>query len=154
MKIGALDYVLKPLKLHALLPVLARAMEVRRLRMENVQLRETLAAFELSQIIAYSLDLDTLVHKTADAALKQLDADEVSLMLPTDEGDGLMWQWRWAKRRDELLGKRVPFGKGIAGWVARRHEPVRLEGEVNDPRLPPFTLALTSYPLFRCPCLR
>ncbi len=138
MKIGALDYVLKPLKLHALLPVLSRAMEVRRLRMENVQLRETLAVFELSQTIAYSLDFNILVHKAADAALKQLDADEVSVMLPTDDGDELYVAAALGNRRDELLGKRVPFGNGIAGWVARRHEPVRLDGEVNDPRFAPI----------------
>ncbi|MBX9678408.1 MAG: sigma-54 dependent transcriptional regulator [Gemmataceae bacterium] len=40
MKVGAFDYVLKPFKLQAMLPVLARAMQVRRLRMENVRLRE------------------------------------------------------------------------------------------------------------------
>ncbi len=138
MKVGALDYVLKPFKLRGLLPVLARAAEVRRLRMENVQLRETLAVFELGQIIEYSLDLDTLVNKAADAALKQLDADEVSIMLPTDDGDGLYVAVALGERRNELLGKRVPFDKGIAGWVARQHEPVRLEGAVNDPRFAPI----------------
>ncbi len=40
MKSGAFDYVLKPFKLQAMLPVLDRAMEVRRLRLENVRLRE------------------------------------------------------------------------------------------------------------------
>ena len=40
MKLGAFDYVLKPFKLQAMLPILARAMQVRRLRMENVRLRE------------------------------------------------------------------------------------------------------------------
>jgi signal transduction histidine kinase len=38
MKSGALDYVLKPLKLSALLPVLSRALTVRRLRVENASL--------------------------------------------------------------------------------------------------------------------
>lgn len=47
MKAGALDYVLKPLKLSVLLPVLARAVGVRRLRMENLELRDTLAIHEL-----------------------------------------------------------------------------------------------------------
>jgi DNA-binding NtrC family response regulator len=42
MKSGAFDYVLKPFKLQAMLPTLARAMEVRRLRMENVRLRRYL----------------------------------------------------------------------------------------------------------------
>jgi DNA-binding NtrC family response regulator len=39
MKAGAFDYVLKPFRLQAMLPILDRAMGVRRLRMENVRLR-------------------------------------------------------------------------------------------------------------------
>jgi DNA-binding NtrC family response regulator len=39
MKAGAFDYVLKPFRLQQILPVLDRAMEVRRLRVENVRLR-------------------------------------------------------------------------------------------------------------------
>ncbi len=40
MKIGAFDYLLKPFDLQSVLPVLARAMSVRRLRRENVRLRQ------------------------------------------------------------------------------------------------------------------
>ena len=40
MKVGAFDYVLKPFDLHTMLPILARALEVRRLRTENVRLRQ------------------------------------------------------------------------------------------------------------------
>jgi DNA-binding NtrC family response regulator len=40
MKLGAFDYVLKPFKLQMMLPILARAMQVRRLRTENVRLRQ------------------------------------------------------------------------------------------------------------------
>ena len=39
MKSGALDYILKPFKLSAILPVLARALSVRRLRLENQELQ-------------------------------------------------------------------------------------------------------------------
>jgi len=39
MKSGALDYILKPFKLSALLPVLDRALTARRLRMENIALQ-------------------------------------------------------------------------------------------------------------------
>jgi signal transduction histidine kinase len=38
MKAGALDYILKPFKLSAVLPVLSRALTVRRLRLENIAL--------------------------------------------------------------------------------------------------------------------
>jgi len=40
MKIGAFDYILKPFKLQAILPVLNRAIEVRSLRLENIRLRK------------------------------------------------------------------------------------------------------------------
>lgn len=39
MKAGAFDYILKPFRLQQILPVLERAMEVRRLRVENVRLK-------------------------------------------------------------------------------------------------------------------
>src|SRR5919201_6559160 len=89
MKSGALDYILKPFKLQALLPALARAMDVRRLRMENLQLRETVAIYELSNTIAFTPDVNTILQKTVDAAMQQCDADEASILLPTPEGDQL-----------------------------------------------------------------
>jgi DNA-binding NtrC family response regulator len=42
MKGGAFDYVLKPFNLQTMLPILSRAMDMRRLRMENVRLRQHL----------------------------------------------------------------------------------------------------------------
>ena len=40
MKAGALDYIQKPFKLSAILPVLSRALTVRRLRIENAELQQ------------------------------------------------------------------------------------------------------------------
>jgi len=42
MKVGALDYILKPFKLSAILPVLSRALAMRQLRMENADLERRL----------------------------------------------------------------------------------------------------------------
>lgn len=137
MKVGAFDYVLKPFKLGALLPVLSRAMELRQLRTENLQLRETVAIHELSKVIAYTLDMDTLLGKTADAALQQCGADEASIMLPTPGGVELYVHTVRGDDRREMLGKRVPLEQGIAGWVARHQEPVLLQGEVADQRFAP-----------------
>ena len=44
MQQGALDYILKPFKLNTILPVIARALEVRRLRRENAELAGARAA--------------------------------------------------------------------------------------------------------------
>ena len=43
MRAGAFDYVLKPFRLQTLLLTLSRAIGVRQLRKENLQLRETVA---------------------------------------------------------------------------------------------------------------
>lgn len=52
MKQGALDYILKPFKLKDVLPVLNRAMSVRQLRIQNMELTENLRnhALELESI--------------------------------------------------------------------------------------------------------
>jgi DNA-binding NtrC family response regulator len=42
MRAGAFDYILKPFRLQQVMPVLDRALEVRRLRLENVRLRRVL----------------------------------------------------------------------------------------------------------------
>jgi two-component system, cell cycle sensor histidine kinase and response regulator CckA len=56
MKTGAFDYVLKPFRVETLLPLVARAMEVRQMRLENAQLRETVARYELAQTTREELE--------------------------------------------------------------------------------------------------
>ena len=121
LKIGAVDYVLKPFTISVILPVLARALETRRLRLENIQLRETVGIYELCNAIAFTLDHQTLLNKVADAALQQCEAEEASIMLPTD-GDELRVAVVRGGDRGHLLGERIPISQGIAGWVARHHE--------------------------------
>jgi two-component system cell cycle sensor histidine kinase/response regulator CckA len=134
MKFGAFDYVLKPFRLQALLPVLTRAINLRRLNQENLQLRETVAIHELCQTIAFTLDPKTVLSKLADAAQQQSEADEVSILLPTDNGSELYVAAVRGENRERLLGERIPFEQGISSWVARERQPLLLKGEVNDVR--------------------
>lgn len=134
MRAGAFDYVLKPFRLQSMLPVLTRAMNSRHLRLENVQLRETVAIYELGQTIAFALDPQTIISKLADAALQQTDADEVSILLPTGAGNEFYVAAVRGENRQRLLGERVSLEDSISGWVARERLPLVLEGEVNDQR--------------------
>ncbi|MGI9069268.1 MAG: PAS domain S-box protein [Pyrinomonadaceae bacterium] len=134
MQMGAFDYVLKPFRMQTLLPVLTRAMNVRHLRLENVHLRETVAIYGLSQTIAFTLDPKTVLSKLADAALQQSDADEVSILLPTNDGKELYVAMVRGEKRERLLGERVPLEQSIASWVARERTPLILNGEVHDKR--------------------
>jgi len=134
MQAGTVDYVLKPFRLQTLMPILTRAIHTRRLRKENLQLRETLAIYELAQTIAFTLDSQTLISKLADAALQQTDADEVSVLLPTDDGAELYVAAVRGLNRQRLLGERIQLKEGIASWVARERSPLILNGEVHDKR--------------------
>jgi PAS domain S-box-containing protein/putative nucleotidyltransferase with HDIG domain len=136
MKTGAFDYILKPFKLNTLLPLLSRAMQVRNLRLENMQLKETVAIHELGKAIAFSSDLNSILNKIADTALQQCSADEVSIMLPTKGGREL-YVAVVRGGRTENLGEHAPIEQGIAGWVARNREAVVFKGEVSDPRMAP-----------------
>ena len=104
MKAGALDYVLKPIKLAAILPVLSRAVGVRRLRLENLELRNTVAIHELNQALAHTLEPNVLLDKIADAALAQFEADEASVMLLTEDGKDLYVAAVRGEQRSTLLG--------------------------------------------------
>src|SRR5258706_5322224 len=112
MKAGALDYILKPFKLSSILPVLSRALAVRRLRMENIQLRETVGMHELSMAIAFALDFDTILQKVADAAFQQSQASEVSILLPTRDGKELRMATARGQNADRMQGRRVPISAG------------------------------------------
>jgi two-component system cell cycle sensor histidine kinase/response regulator CckA len=139
MKVGVYDYLLKPFKARSLLPLLDRAIAVRRLRMENLQLRQTLAIYELGQTISYSLALNTILDKVADGALQQCEADEASIMLPAPGGEELYIAAVRGKDRGTLLGQRVPINRHVAGWVAGHREPIMLRGTVVDPRYEPLS---------------
>ena len=52
MQAGALDYILKPFRLSAVLPVLARSLAVRRVRMENIELHQAVGMYQLSKAVA------------------------------------------------------------------------------------------------------
>src|SRR5215468_5970513 len=132
MKVGAFDYVLKPFRPQALLPVLARALQVRRLHTENVQLRETMAIYELGQAIAYTRDTNTILHKVVEGALQQVNGNEAAIMLPTPDGEALFVAVVRSKNQDMPLGMRVSMAHSVMGWVAHHREPLTVPGAVSD----------------------
>ena len=65
MKAGALDYILKPFELSAILPVLSRALTIRKLRRINVELEE--------RVRQHASNLE-IANKELEAANRELEA--------------------------------------------------------------------------------
>ncbi|MET3133138.1 signal transduction histidine kinase [Oxalobacteraceae bacterium GrIS 1.11] len=65
MKIGALDYIVKPFRVSAILPILARAQEARLLRMQNAELERRLRS--------HALELNAM-NKQLEQARKQAES--------------------------------------------------------------------------------
>ena len=73
MRSGALDYIRKPFKLSAVLPVLARALSVRRLRVENERLSRELSE-HAAELESTNRDLDAFTRSASHDLRTPLNA--------------------------------------------------------------------------------
>ncbi len=138
---GALDYVLKPFRLDNLLTVLTRALETRRLRTENIQLREAVSIYELSRAITMGLSHDEIVQRTVAAAAQQSDAGAVCVLVPTTEGRELRVAGMSGASVHWSAEQRFAIDAPIVRWVALAREQLSAWGASNDPEAvfaPPF----------------
>jgi response regulator RpfG family c-di-GMP phosphodiesterase len=81
MKRGAYDYILKPFKVEEVVHIVQRGLDRQRLQHENIRLKDALSIYRISEAIATSLSVDTVLDLVLDATLDAVDADVVSLLL-------------------------------------------------------------------------
>jgi DNA-binding NtrC family response regulator len=87
LKSGAYDYLLKPFKLRDVLPTLRRGLEVRRLRTENVRLREYLAGltYESSR---YTLVGSGLAMQKVTKLIEKVAPTDATVLVRGPSGSG------------------------------------------------------------------
>jgi len=90
MKRGAYDYILKPFKVEEVVHTIRRGLEKRKLQAENLRLKEALSLYKVSEAIAASLSLDEVMSTMTDAAIHEVDADQVVVLL--DDGEGAIYE--------------------------------------------------------------
>jgi signal transduction histidine kinase/FixJ family two-component response regulator len=133
LKAGALDYVLKPFKVNNIVPVLGRALAMRRLQLENIQLRESVGIYELAQAITQGLEHDDIVERTLAAAGRQSDAHAVCLLVPATDGRTLKLAGASGCGVDTLQDLAPAPAGALEDWVAR----ARAELEAPDAKVEP-----------------
>jgi signal transduction histidine kinase len=123
LKAGALDYVMKPFNVSHILAVLTRALGTRRLRLENIQLREAVSIYELARAITQGLDRDEIVERTLAAAIALTDAAAAYLLVPASSaprsGDGELRLAGAAGAQPLPLAQTSPGAQVLDTWLAR-----------------------------------
>ena len=111
LQTGALDYVLKPFRMHVILPAIARALDIRRLRMQNavLQRREREQALELAaayrdlESFSYSVSHDLRSPLRAIRGMTRIYLEEFADTV-TDQGRQRLDQvLRGADRMDQMI---------------------------------------------------
>jgi PAS domain S-box-containing protein len=121
MQAGALDYILKPFRLSTVLPVLARSLAIRKVRLENVELHQAVGMYELSRTVGFALDPDTVLQKVADTACAQSGVRGVLVLLAAETGDFRVAAARGVNAA-ALAGARIPASDALAEWLTRSHD--------------------------------
>jgi two-component system, sensor histidine kinase and response regulator len=119
MQGGALDYILKPFRLNVILPVIARALDVQRLRRENLELHalerqrseELAAAYRDLESFSYSVSHDLRAPlRTIDSFAQILETDFAERL--GEEGRRLTGVIRHgSKTMDELIVGLLEFSR-------------------------------------------
>ena len=117
LKAGALDYVLKPFKVNNILSALTRALAMRRLRLENIQLRESVSIYELARAITQGLDHDEIVARTLAAAGRQNDAEAVYVLVPSPDSGGLRVAGSTGSGAQLLESVTPVVGEALRQWL-------------------------------------
>jgi two-component system, sensor histidine kinase and response regulator len=119
MQGGALDYILKPFKLNAIMPIISRALDVQRLRRENAELHarekqqsaELAAAYHDLESFSYSISHDLRAPlRSMDGFAEILESDFAEQL--GDEGRRIIGVIRaGSQKMDELIVALLEFSR-------------------------------------------
>jgi transcriptional regulator with GAF, ATPase, and Fis domain len=105
---------------------------------ENGELREglrrLLVAIEASGRAVFPSSNLELLQSIVDAAARIFGAAAASISLVDREGHELAFKVAYGVGREDVVGRRIPLGKGIAGYVAMTGQPISISDVQRDPR--------------------
>jgi DNA-binding NtrC family response regulator len=87
MKLGAFDYILKPFKLASILPTIVRAMDVRRLKVENVRLKAQVQRLSFESTHLQMIGNGPTMQKVF-AMMEKVAATDATVLIRGPSGSG------------------------------------------------------------------
>lgn len=137
LKLGAFDYLTKPLELEDLERTVQTCLEMRelkRLRHERETLSEMVYLLELSRTISSNLDVSAQVRAFVDQLCKRFKPDSLALSLLDPSEQKLMLLDKLGLADDLEVGRSVALPRlGTDGTMLRAHdELVRHHGTANQ----------------------
>jgi GAF domain-containing protein len=88
---------------------------------------------------------DELLTSITDAAKSLFGAEACSLALLTDDQTELVFYVASGVGAQDVVGMRVPVGRGIAGWVVTSGQPIAISDVTRDPRFARDVAESTGY---------
>ncbi len=89
---------------------------------------------QIGRALGSNLELDPLLLEIVQRTTELLEADRTTLFL-AEPGEQVLWSK--VMEGQELKEIRMPFGSGVAGWVAAHNEPLHIEDAYRDDRFNP-----------------
>lgn len=116
--------------------------ENRALEQEAGQLREFMDSMvkliEAAERPKRESEALTLLSQVLDSAIRAIGAKDGSLLVPDEETGELMFVLvQGQSTKDNLIGRRLPAGRGIAGWVAQNRRGTTVNNVPADERFYP-----------------
>ncbi|HEU5016058.1 MAG TPA: HD domain-containing phosphohydrolase [Roseiflexaceae bacterium] len=121
LRLGAADYLTKPVGLDDLERTVRRALEWRRVRQEKQRLSEIVALFELSKTFTSTLDIGTAVQEIMQLLWRRFSPASLSLSLLHPEDKELEILIQRGTRRNPPAGKRIRISQYTEETIERAH---------------------------------
>ncbi len=101
----------------------------------NTRARQLAALNEINQQLTSELDVDKLLELIITSSANILNVEAASLLLTAEDGSGdLEFRIAVGGSGQDLVGSRIPAGRGLAGEVASSGKPVIVNNASQDPR--------------------
>lgn len=132
MKLGAYDFITKPVDINQLSTMVKRCLEKHSLIAEIGGLKEIVKLYEISKAMVSVTDMNKLLTLVIDTATETLSAEAGSLMLFNPHGKFLEVKAAAGYLKNSIIGKKLQLGERIAGFAAEKKEELILQGNIED----------------------